>query len=157
MSKAGMTLLLLAVLAGLAPCRPRTDKALRKATYQVTGMFRPDRVADFREAMKAVPDVKLVSVDYKNAEATFEFVAARAFPGAGKPEQIVEQLDSKVRQASQHTFGIRARRTMPREKLKLVEVRWPAAAARRVPWRRTRRSTVCRGSSRRRPASTRAA
>ena len=95
----------------------------RKATYRVTGMFRPDREADLREAMKDVPDVKLVSVDYKNAEATFEFIPAKAFPGANKPEQVVEQLDNKVRQASNHTFGVRALRTTPREKLKLVEVR----------------------------------
>ena len=116
--------LALVSLAVLAVALPAQDvKSSRKATYRVTGMFRPDREADFREAMKEVPDIKLVSVDYKNAEATFEFVAAKAFPGANKPEQVVEQLDNKVRQASTHTFGIRALRTTPRAKLKLVEIR----------------------------------
>jgi cation transport ATPase len=116
--------LALVSLAAVAAALPaQDDKAPRKATYRVTGMFRPDREADFKEAMKDVADVKLVSVDYKNAEATFEFAPAKAFPGANKPEQFVEQLDSKVRHASNHTFGVRAMRATPREKLKLVEVR----------------------------------
>jgi len=118
-----LTLPLFAVLAVAAPAAAQDAKTPQKAKYQVTGLFRPDRVADFREAMKDVPDVKLVSIDYKNAEATFEFVPAKAFPGASKPEQILQQLDNKVRQATHHTFGIMAPRAVPREKLKLEEIR----------------------------------
>ena len=116
-----LALVSLAVCAAALPAQD--NKSPRKATYRVTGMFRPDRKADLEEAMKEVPDVKLVSVDYKNAEATFEFVPAKAFPGANKPEQVVQQLDNKVRQASNHTFGVGALLTTPREKLKLVEIR----------------------------------
>jgi copper chaperone CopZ len=97
------------------------DKSPRRETFQVTGLFRPDREADFAEAMKGVADVKLVSVDYKNAEATFEFVPARAFPGA-RPEQLLARLDERVRGASRHTFGVKAR-AEAREKLERVEIR----------------------------------
>src|SRR4051794_10029699 len=110
-----LTFLLLTVVAVAAPVAAQDGKAPQKAKYQVTGLFRPDRAADFREAMKDVPDVKLVSLDYRNAEATFEFVPAKAFPGANKPEQVLQQLDNKVRQASHHTFGIRPR-AVAREK-----------------------------------------
>lgn len=97
--------------------------APQRAKFSVTGLFRPDREVDFREAIKTIAEVKLVALDYKLAEATFEFIPSKAFPGAGKPEQIVEQLDNKVRHATGHTFGIRAARTVPREKLTLVEIR----------------------------------
>ena len=123
MIKLRMTLLLLTVLVVAGRVPADDGKSPRKARFRVTGMFRPDRAADFKEAMKEVADVKLVSIDYRNAEATFEFIPVKAFPGAGKPEQIVQQLDNKVRQASHHTFGIRALPSSAREKLKLVEVR----------------------------------
>src|ERR687883_37356 len=48
-------------------------------------------------------------------------VAADDKPAA-KPEQVVERLDQKVREASHHTFGVKPRRTVPRDKLKRVEV-----------------------------------
>src|SRR5438067_679478 len=114
MSKTRMALLSLAVLVGVSTAADDL-KSPRTAKYQVTGLFRPDREADFREAMKAVADVRLVALDYKTAEATFEFVPAKAFPGAAKPDQILQQLENKVRHASNHTFGVRERRTAPRE------------------------------------------
>src|SRR5437879_5352763 len=122
MAKLHIALLLLAVVVA-GPVRADDGKSPQKARFQVTGMFRPDRAADFKEAMKKVANVKLVSIDYKNAEATFEFILALAFPGASKPEQIVQQFDNKVRHASHHTFGIRALPAVAREKLKLVEIR----------------------------------
>jgi hypothetical protein len=118
-----MSLLLLTVLVGAASAPAQDNKTPRKAKFQVTGMFRPDREGDFREAMKDVLEVKLLSIDYKNAEATFEFIPAKAFPGANKPEQIIQQFNDKVRHASVHTFGIRALPVIPREKLKLIEIR----------------------------------
>ena len=122
MSKIQMAALALAAFLGVG-FAPKDDRNVpRTEKYQVTGLFRPDRENDFREAMKDVPEVRLVALDYKNAEASFEFIPAKAFPGAGKPEQILQQLDNKVRQATRHTFGLKPRRTVPREKLALVEI-----------------------------------
>jgi copper chaperone CopZ len=89
--------------------------------HQITGLFMPEREPDLREAAALVPGVKLLAIDFKNAEATFEYDAARAFPGA-KPEQIVERFDQKLKEASNYTFGVKPLRTMPLEKLKRVEV-----------------------------------
>jgi hypothetical protein len=92
------------------------------AKYQVTGLFSKERLADFRAAMKAVPKVEQISVDYDNAEAVFRFMPKEAFPHASKPDHYVEHLNNAVRQASTHTIGIKPARTAPRDRLKWVEV-----------------------------------
>lgn len=97
------------------------EGAPKGVRHQITGLFMPEREEDLREAVALVPGVKLLAIDFKNAEATFEYDAARAFPGA-KPEQIVERFDQKLRDASQYTFGVKPLRSMPLEKLKRVEV-----------------------------------
>ncbi len=89
--------------------------------YRVTGLFSPDRQDDLREVMKKLPDVKLVSIDYKNAEATFVFDANKLF-NRPKPEQIVERFDNLIRANSAATFGIKPLCTTPKDKLKLIEI-----------------------------------
>jgi copper chaperone CopZ len=92
------------------------------AKYQVTGLFCKERVADLREAVEKIEGVKLVSVDYDNAEATFRYDPKEAFPGA-KPEDVIKRLDDKVRSASGHTFGVRPLRKTARDTLKLVTIK----------------------------------
>ncbi len=89
--------------------------------HQVTGLFAPDRERDLREAVARIPQVKLVSIDFPNAEAVFDYDPARAFPGA-KPEEIITRLDGLLKGASNHTLGIKPLRRIPRDKLKLVEI-----------------------------------
>ena len=117
-------LFLLAVVSvRAADHKPTEDKPaeLQPVKFRITGLFSPDREADLKEALKQVPEVTLVQVDFKTSEASFTFEPAKAFPGA-KPEQIVEQFDNRLRSASRHTLGIRAVCTIPREKLTLVEI-----------------------------------
>jgi copper chaperone CopZ len=92
------------------------------ASYQVTGLFCKERVADLKEVVGKIPGVKLVSVEYDSAEATFRYDPKEAFPGA-KPEDVVKHLDNKVRQTSTHTFGVRPLSKTARDKLKLVEIK----------------------------------
>jgi copper chaperone CopZ len=89
--------------------------------HQVTGVFSPDRERDLREAVAKVPQVRLVKIDFKTAEATFEYDSAKAFPGA-KPEEVVARLDGLLRGASNHTFGVKPLCRVPRDKLRLVEI-----------------------------------
>lgn len=89
--------------------------------HQVTGLFMKEREQDLRRAVEKIPQVKLVSVDFTNAEATFIYEPARVFPGA-KREQIVQRFDDLLKSASHHTFGIKPLRSIPIEKLRLVEV-----------------------------------
>ena len=89
--------------------------------HQITGLFCPEREADFKKLCdEKLAKFKLVSIDYTNSEATFDYDPAREFPGAN-PEQIIERFDNEVRNASRHTFGAKALRTIPLEKLKQVE------------------------------------
>ena len=88
--------------------------------HRVTGLFALDRVEDFQKLIAQLPDVKLVSVDFKTAEATFSYDAKAL--GGGKPEKALERLDTLVRQASRSTFGIRPLSTTPRDQLTRVEI-----------------------------------
>jgi copper chaperone CopZ len=106
------------ILGAILPSPVRADVV----KHQVTGLFSPDREQDLREAVMQIPQVKLVDIDFKNAEATFEYDPAKAFPGA-KPDQIVQRLDNALRSASHHTLGIKPLCTVPKEKLKVIEIR----------------------------------
>jgi copper chaperone CopZ len=89
--------------------------------YRITGLCSRDRVEDLRAAFAQIAQVKLVAVDFDNAEATVEYAPAKAFPGA-KPDQILGRLDGLLRAASRHTFGVKPLCTVPREKLRRVEI-----------------------------------
>ena len=112
----------LAIMAALlfVPIAAAQDKPER-VKHQVTGLFMPGREADLREVFEELPEIKLVSVDFENAEAVFEYVPAKAFPGA-KPDQVVKRFDEKLRQASRSTFGVKPLRTLPMDKLEKVEI-----------------------------------
>jgi len=97
---------------------------VERATYRVTGLFAPEREKDLRAAFEDLPEFKLVAVNFADAEMTLEFDAAKLFPKE-KPERIVELVDQKVRSVTHHTFGVKPRRTVPRDKLKEIVI--PAA------------------------------
>jgi copper chaperone CopZ len=89
--------------------------------HQVTGLFAPEREQDLRLVFEKIPQIKLVGIDFKTAEASFEYDPAKVFPNS-RPGQIVEKLDNLVKAASNYTFGIKPLRSVPREKLKLLEI-----------------------------------
>jgi len=90
--------------------------------HQITGLFCPEREQDFKDlCTEKLARFKLISVDYANAEATFDYDPAKEFPGAN-PAQIIERFDNELRNASRSTFGARPVRTMPKEQLQLIEI-----------------------------------
>jgi hypothetical protein len=114
----------LALLAAASLCQaedaqPESPKPVK---YQITGMFSRDRVEDLRKVGAMLPDVMLVDIDYERAEASFLYDPAKAFKGV-KPEEYVKRLDDMVRNASRHTFGVKSVSTVPRDKLKLIEIK----------------------------------
>lgn len=105
-----LTLALALVAAGPVCAQP--------VKHQITGLFMPEREQDLREVAAKIPDVKLVQIDYANAEAVFEYDRAKF----GKPEQAIQKLDALLRSASQGTFGVKPLCTTPQEKQKLIEI-----------------------------------
>src|SRR4051794_14531335 len=105
------------LLAAVPSAAGDKREAPRPVKHQVTGLFMKERAQDLREAVEKLPQIKLVSTDFENAEATFAYDVAQAFPGA-KPEQVVERFDKLLRAASGHTLGIKPLRSVPLEKLK---------------------------------------
>ena len=90
--------------------------------HQITGLFCIEREPDLREVFEQkLPQFQLKSIDYANAEASFDYDPTKIFPGA-KPEQIIERFDNELRNATRHTFGAKPLRTIERDKLKLVEI-----------------------------------
>jgi hypothetical protein len=108
------------LVSGFAQADDKPAKPER-LTYRVTGLFSPDREKDLKEAFKELADLTLVSVNFDDAEITVEFVPTKAFPGA-KPEQLVEQFDQKLRSVTRSTFGVKPKRTVPRDKLEQVVI-----------------------------------
>lgn len=90
-------------------------------TYRVTGLFSKDRENDLRAAFAEMSEFKLVSVDYDEAEVTLEFDPATLFPGQ-KPERVTELIDQKLRSVTRSTFGVKPRRTIPRDKLQEIVI-----------------------------------
>ena len=100
------------------------DKSTEPAPikHRVTGLFSPDREADLKKVFaEKIPEVKLVSVDFKNSEATFVYDGEKLF-NKPKPEQVIERFDNLLRTHTLGTFGIRAVCTTPKDKLKFVEI-----------------------------------
>lgn len=116
-------LALLAVAAIAAVTRADDAKPAEPQTFKlrVTGLFCPVREEHLRELIAEMPDIELVSVDYDRAEAQLRFDPKTLFPGA-KPEQLVERLDMKIRQACRGTFGVRPLCEIPKSELTRVEI-----------------------------------
>ena len=114
-------LLLWVTCVGPASAADATPALPHEFKYRVTGLFAPVRVDDLRKLVAQLPDVKLVSVDFKSAEAVFSYDPAK-LGGGGKPEKAMERLDNLVRNASRSTFGIKPLCTTPRDQLTLIEV-----------------------------------
>ena len=101
--------------AGEKPAPAQTLK------HRITGLFSTDREADLREAVKKLPGITLAGIDFANAEATFTYDPAQAFPGT-QPDKIIERFDHMLREVSRSTFGVKPPLTIPREKLTLIEI-----------------------------------
>lgn len=100
------------------------DKPVERPSvkHRVTGLFSPDREADLKKVfMEKIPEVTLVSVDFKNSEATFVYDAELLF-NKPKPEQLIERFDNLLRTHTLGTFGIREVCKTPKDKLAFVEI-----------------------------------
>jgi copper chaperone CopZ len=111
------------LLLGLASVAPAQEKPIETATIKlrVTGLFSPDRVDDLKQVMSHIPDARLVSVDYDQAEAVFEYDVNQSFDKA-KPDKVPDRLDNAVRTNSRSTFSIKPLSTTPKEKLQKLEI-----------------------------------
>jgi copper chaperone CopZ len=105
------------------PASPADDKPAKpeRLTYRVTGLFSPDREKDLRAAFEDLPEFKLVAVNFDDAEVTVEFEPAKLFPNQ-KPERVTELVDQRLRSVTRSTFGVKPRRTIPRDKLEVVVI-----------------------------------
>lgn len=92
-----------------------------KLTVRVAGMFSPDREKDLREVFAEWPEVQIAAIDFDRAEVALTFDGEKLFPKA-KPADVLARLDERVRNSSSSTFGIRAVSTVPKEKLKRIEI-----------------------------------
>jgi copper chaperone CopZ len=89
--------------------------------HRVTGLFSREREADLREAVKLLPEVAVVAIDFDSAEVTFSYDPAKLFPKM-KEKDYLERFDNLLKTASTHTFGVRPLCTAPKDKLTRVEI-----------------------------------
>jgi copper chaperone CopZ len=110
-----MNIFCAAVLTLLPACEVQQIK------HRITGLFGKEREADLRESVQKMTGITLVSIDFDNGEATFEYDAAKLFKDS-KPKDYLERFDNLLRQSSHHTFGARPPSTTPKDKLTRVEI-----------------------------------
>ena len=111
----------IAFLPAMAAADDKPAPRPERFTYRVLGLFSRDREADLRKGFEDIPDIKLVAVNFDDAELTLEFAPAKLFPGQ-KPDRAVELVNDRVRQATHHTFGVKPRSTVPKDKLREVVI-----------------------------------
>ncbi len=116
--------LLIGLAAGLAPA------AEARVRCRITGLFQPDRVDDLRRQGgtlrhvqgDASAEIRLVEVDYDNAEATFAYDPdARPLKDA-TPEQVRERIDPLLRNASGGAFSALPPRTLPADRRQEIRI-----------------------------------
>lgn len=106
------------VLSGARAPAQETDLECR-----VLGLFQADCVDDLREVVKRLSGLALLKAEHHTGTATFRCDAAKLFPEAKSPEQIIERLDNKLRGESQGVFEARTLGALPRKDQ--VEVKIP--------------------------------
>ena len=111
----------LIILCSMILLLSATTATAKPIKHQITGLFSTDREQDLRDAFEKIPQMKLLSINFKNAEARFDYEPTKVFPNA-KPEQILQRFDEMLKSASNHTFGIKPLRSIPLDKLKLIEI-----------------------------------
>lgn len=115
------------LLVGIASASGIADDKSPKpdqVTYKLIGLFSKEREEDLHAAFQELPDFKLIKVSFDDAEVTIEFAPAKLFPGQ-KPERVTELVNDRLRSASGRTFGVNAKRMLPRDKLERIVI--PAA------------------------------
>ena len=105
------------LISGLASAAEPT-----KLTVRITGIFSPDREKDLRGLFaEDWPEVKIASIEFDRAEVVLSFDGEKLFPKV-KPADVIARLDERVRNLSSNTFGVKSVSTVPKEKLKRIEI-----------------------------------
>lgn len=91
-----------------AIAQPTTHTFHQEQTLRlrVHGLFVPERVDAFREFLEAIPEVRLLSLDFETAEVTIQFAADSEMFRNANTEQITERLNNHVRQQSMGLFSV---------------------------------------------------
>src|SRR6478736_824348 len=117
--------LILSIACCCAPIARGADEKQTKE-FAIVGLFSPDREQDLRTVMADIPQVQLVSVDYKNARATFGYDAASLFEQKPKraptATEIEQRINTLLTRASTNTFSLKITPAVLREQLTRIEL-----------------------------------
>lgn len=109
----------------LSLCFLATDVAAEQpetVKHQVTGLFSKERIDDLKIVFREeLPEISLAKVDFDRAEITVKYNKSKVFPNATE-EEIIKRFDNMIRNASNHTLGIKPLCTKPREEMELIKI-----------------------------------
>lgn len=92
-------------------------------TLRVTGLFSKDRETDLRAAVEKIERVEIKKIDFETAKVTFEYeVGDEPFKPDTDVEKIRGAIESKIKGASNHTFGAIVPSVLLKDKLKKIEI-----------------------------------
>jgi copper chaperone CopZ len=120
-----MTRFLFTIMLCLAVCA-RADEQTSK--HRLIGLSAPERIADLRETMASLSDVRLVSLDADAAEITVSYDWKILFPNhppkkpAPTAEEIEKRLSDVIGIACARTFSLKPLSVVPKDKLTKIEI-----------------------------------
>lgn len=88
---------------------------------RVIGLFMPERVDEFRNLLKQIPETSLQTIDFATAQATIRYAADSDLFRNASAEQIIERLNNRIRQLSGHTISVKHLGELSRAELRPVE------------------------------------
>ncbi len=96
--------------------------------HRLIGLSAPERIADLRQTMESLTDVKLVSLDADAAEITLSYDWKNLFPNhppkkpAPSADEIEKRLNDVIGTACARTFSLKPLSTVPKDKLVKIEI-----------------------------------
>ncbi|MEI6231836.1 MAG: hypothetical protein WCT04_02200 [Planctomycetota bacterium] len=98
-----------------------------ESKFRLMGLCSADRVDDFKEFAKTMPDISLVSVDFDSTEVVLTYEFEKLFPGQNfkkkppTPEAIEKRLNELLHNASRGSFTFKPLSTLAKDKEKVEE------------------------------------
>jgi hypothetical protein len=105
------------------PVKPAMIDGSSTITLRVTGLFDAARGDEFEQTLLKIPEVKLMRLDRELAVATLAYDPNCDLLKNAKPEQIIERINNRLRDATRHTMGVKAVSELSRDKLERIEIR----------------------------------
>ena len=120
--KTRVLVIVVAALVSSGAQSPKRQQAGGGIRLTVLGLYSPERVPVFRDAVARLPGVRVLDLDPDTAQATVAVAPTGELRNA-PPREVAERLNVAMRKATHAQFGFRLPPQVPSDRLRRVEIR----------------------------------